>query len=31
MGLIEERRPFLQKPLAPDILLHRIRDLLDGS
>jgi two-component system cell cycle sensor histidine kinase/response regulator CckA len=28
--LVEERRPFLQKPLAPDILLRRIRDLLDG-
>jgi two-component system cell cycle sensor histidine kinase/response regulator CckA len=29
--LVEEERPFLQKPLAPDILLRRIRDLLDGS
>jgi two-component system cell cycle sensor histidine kinase/response regulator CckA len=29
--LVEEHRPFLQKPLAPAILLRRIRDLLDGS
>jgi two-component system, cell cycle sensor histidine kinase and response regulator CckA len=28
--LVNERRPFLQKPLGPDILLRTVRDLLDG-
>ncbi len=29
--LVDERRPFLQKPLGPDILLRTVRDLLDGA
>ena len=29
--LVEERRPFLQKPLVPDVLLRRIRDMLDRT
>ena len=29
--LVDEQRPFLQKPLRPDILRRRIRELLDGS
>ncbi|MGH7498358.1 MAG: ATP-binding protein, partial [Gemmatimonadales bacterium] len=29
--LIEENRPFLQKPLAPDTLLRAVRSLLDGA
>jgi PAS domain S-box-containing protein len=29
--LVDERRPFLQKPLAPDVLLRRIRELLDKT
>ena len=28
--LVNEHRPFLQKPLGPDILLRTVRDLLDG-
>ncbi|HEY8257926.1 MAG TPA: PAS domain S-box protein [Gemmatimonadales bacterium] len=28
--LVHERRPFLQKPLGPDLLLRTVRDLLDG-
>ncbi len=28
--LVQERRPFLQKPLAPETLLRAVRDLLDG-
>jgi CheY-like chemotaxis protein len=28
--LVNERRPFLQKPLGPDTLLRTVRDLLDG-
>ena len=29
--LVDEQRPFLQKPLAPDVLLRRIRELLDKT
>ena len=28
--LVQGRRPFLQKPLAPDLLLRTVRDLLDA-
>ena len=27
--LLQERRPFVQKPLAPDVLLRAVRDILD--